>query len=62
MTKLFYITAGIFTLNAIFNLATGEVYTGVQLGFATLVLWMWAYLLETAEKDDKTNQKEVKKE
>ena len=47
MAKLFYITAGIFTLNVIFSFIIGEVQVAVQLGFATLVLWMWAYLIES---------------
>ncbi len=53
MNKLFYITAGIFTLNVILNLITGEVYTAIQLGFATFVLWLWAYLLEETKKQTK---------
>lgn len=46
MTKYFYITAGIWTLNAIFNLITGDIYMGIQLGLASMIFWMWAYLLE----------------
>lgn len=43
---LFYLTPAIFTLNVIMQFMVGETYTGIQLGLATLVLWLWAYIIE----------------
>ncbi len=43
--KIFYIIAGIWTLNTLINFFIGEFYTFIQLGLVTIVLWMWAYLL-----------------
>ncbi len=48
--KLFYIVAGIFTLNVILNFITGEIYTAIQLSLMTFVLWMWAYLLNNGKE------------
>ena len=44
---LCYLTAGLWTFNTVLLFASGRYDTGIQVGIATIIFWLWAYILES---------------